>query len=182
MNYTKDDIVAQFSLSDDDFKETLKALGIHPNKKNFSQEEYDLFEEARNLFNEGAANSYEDLANYFKEKTPEAVKSDDSLMNILDQQAVQTGFQLGNRQAQIMSQVIPQATVARLNQMIQSGELKQNFQNYWQQNLSMGEEPDVTTLVQEYLETNQLTGTEPVAPTNLLNSSTELSESDSELP
>ncbi|ACB54323.1 hypothetical protein cce_4977 [Crocosphaera subtropica ATCC 51142] len=178
MSYTKDQLKKEFSLDDSDFKETIKAIGLSPNKKNFTQKERDRIEEAIKLFDSGAASSYEDMANYFKQKYPASV--DSSITAQLDQQAVETGLQLGERQAQIMSQVIPQVTVKRLAQMIKSGQLRENFQQYWNQATQEGEDINVSELVDDYLETYQITTS--TTPTNLLNSSTESSENDSDLP
>ena len=180
MSQTKEQLQTEFSLSDQDFKDTLKAIGLHPNKKNFSQEERERFVEARKLFDEGGANSYEDIATYFKQQATKGVQGNESLMANLDQQAVQAGFELGARQAEIMGQVIPKATVMRLTQMIESGQLKDSFQQYWAETMKVGKAPDVTTLVEDYLETHQLAPSS--APMNLLSSSTESSTNDSESP
>jgi hypothetical protein len=44
---------------------------------------------------------------------------------------METGFQVGLQQAEIMGKVIPQVTIMRLKEMIFTGELRQNFQQIW---------------------------------------------------
>lgn len=182
MSHTKETIQTVFDLSDEDFKLTLRAVGIHPNKKNFSEDEYHRIEDAQQMLEDGTANSYDDIAAHFKQDaSPQGAEAD--LINMLDRQTVQKGVEIGSRQAEILGQVIPQATMARLQQKIQSGELNQTMETYW--NAQMGESPDVTTLMAEFIEiptSPQLSGTTPNPTMNLLESSTESSESESDLP
>ncbi len=179
MAYTQENFQTDYSLSEQDVLETLNAIGISPQKKSYSQQDQKRFAEARKLYSEGAATSYEDLAAYFNQNN-EQVSEGSDILSTLDEQAVQTGFELGSRQAEIMSEVIPKATMMRLTQMIESGEMKNKFQSYWKNTMKAGKSPDVDSLVEDYLETRQLAPTS--FPTNLLNSSTESSPNDSESP
>jgi len=52
-------------------------------------------------------------------------------LRLLEQQAIETGFQVGFQQAEIMGKVIPQVTIMRLKEMIATGELRQNFEQFW---------------------------------------------------
>ncbi len=184
MSYSKETIQNAFDLSDEDLKLTLKAVGIHPNKKNFSEDEYNRIEESQQMLEDGTATTYDDIAAHFKQHSSTSSQGAEAdLINMLDRQTVQRGVEIGSRQAEILGQVIPKATMARLQQKIQSGELNQVMETYWDE--QMGESPDVTALMAEFIEiptSPQLTGTTPTPTMNLLESSTELSESESDLP
>ena len=54
-------------------------------------------------------------------------------LRLLEQQAIETGFQVGFQQAEIMGKVIPQVTIMRLKEMIATGELRQNFEQFWRE-------------------------------------------------
>jgi hypothetical protein len=51
---------------EEDVRETLKACGLSLKKRNYSDGDRERFAQARKLFEEGTANSYDDIANYFK--------------------------------------------------------------------------------------------------------------------
>jgi hypothetical protein len=139
MNVTREDLQSQYNLSEEDVKETLKACGLSLKKRNYSDAEKERFAQARKMFEEGIANSYDDIANHFRSNGSSheangnghigAELAED--LRLLEEQAIETGFELGMQQAQIMGQVIPQVTIMRLKEMIVSGELKQNFQRIW---------------------------------------------------
>ncbi|WP_245927781.1 hypothetical protein [Aphanothece hegewaldii] len=139
---TREDLQREYDLSEEDFKETLKACGLSLKKRNYSEAERERFAQARMLFDEGIANSYDDLASHFKsqdfddEDDANAVAISVELaehLRLLEQQAVDTGFQMGLQQAEIMGKVIPQVTIMRLKEMIATGELRQNFEQFWQE-------------------------------------------------
>lgn len=140
--FTREDFQREYALSADDVQETLKACGLSLKKRNYSEAEQERFAQARTLFDEGIANSYDDLASHFKsqdfdfEDDNNAVAVSAELaehLRLLEQQAVDAGFQMGLQQAEIMGKVIPQVTIMRLKEMIATGELRQNFEQFWQE-------------------------------------------------
>jgi hypothetical protein len=172
MTYTKESFAEEFQLSGEDVRETLKAIGFHPNKRHFSPQERARFAAARQLLNDGAANSYEDLEAHFQ---ADAQAGD--YLRELDAPAVEVGFELGLKQGQIMGQVIPHAAVMRLKEMIATGELKENFEAYWAQAMKGGKSPqEVEAMVEECWTTYQLE--KYPTPKSLPESSTPSSDSD----
>lgn len=179
MSYTRDDFSQEFQLSANDVRETLNALGVHPNKKRFSEAERSRFAEARKLLEEGAAASYEDLEAHFRVGLVGGATSDASpeYLKELERQAVEAGFELGLQQGQIMGQVIPHAAVMRLKEMIATGELKANFQAYWDRAMQQGKSPErVDALMEECWSAYRLERSQP--PMSLPESSTASSDSD----
>ena len=176
----------EFNLSDEDFQETARACGLSLSQKNYSDQERERFAEARNLLDEGVANSYEDLTHYFQERgvraseddpetTPAPLSNSTNPLAQLKRQAIQAGFELGLQQAEVLAQAIPQATMLRLNQMIENGQLRQEFLKLWQEQAvaSLGKE-EIRSLVESEWLTHQLNASQN--PTGLLESSTESSE------
>ncbi|ACK72240.1 hypothetical protein PCC7424_3861 [Gloeothece citriformis PCC 7424] len=168
-------------------------------KRNYSDEEKERFAEARKLFEEGVANSYDDIANYFKSNGVQPDSDDHDLdisndnssdgnglvmseklaedLRLLEAQAMEAGFQMGLQQAEIMGKVIPQVTILRLKEMIITGELKQNFQQIWNEaTKSLGNAPSLTEQVEGRWKEYQLHRYQP--PTSLPSSSTESSSND----
>ncbi len=197
MSMTLKDFETEFNLSEEHVLETLKACEISLTKKNYSKAEKELFAQARRLFEENSALSYDDIANRMKEikaeelqiKIEQKKKSESEqdfesaeYLRRLELEAIQTGFSLGMQQAKIMGKIIPRAAIMKLSQMIANGELKQNFEEIWLQGTSeqLGNDEywdlQVETMWKEH-QVNQLPTSQP--PTNLLKSSTESSTSDS---
>jgi hypothetical protein len=182
-DYTKQNFQQDFNLSEEDVKETLRACGLSLRKKNYTEAERERFAQARQLFHEGAATSYDAIASYFeskgvKVKGEEAEKFTDLSEHIraLEEEAIQAGFQLGLKQAEVMGQVIPQVAIMRLKEMIATGELRENFQKLWQEALKQGNSPSLTEVVETRWREYQLE--KYPLPTNLLESSTESSDSE----
>jgi hypothetical protein len=105
MTFTREDFQREYNLSDEDIKETLKACGLSLKKRNYSNEDKERFAQARKLFEEGIANSYDDIANYFNkiginpEFSSNSVPINEELvehLRLLEQQAMETGFQVGS--------------------------------------------------------------------------------------
>ncbi|WP_013320612.1 hypothetical protein [Gloeothece verrucosa] len=199
MTFTREDFQREYNLSDEDVRETAKACGLSLKKRNYSDEEFERFAEARKLFDEGTANSYDDIANYFKSNEMQPDSDDDDLdisndnssdgngliineklaedLRLLEAQAMETGFQMGLQQAEIMGKVIPQVTILRLKEMIVTGELKQNFQQIWSEaTKTLGNAQSLTEQVEGRWKEFQLQKYQP--PTSLPSSSTESSNSD----
>ncbi|ACK70906.1 hypothetical protein PCC7424_2489 [Gloeothece citriformis PCC 7424] len=199
MTFTREDFQREYNLSDEDVRETLKACGLSLKKRNYSDEEFERFAEARKLFEEGVANSYDDIANYFKSNGVQPDSDDHDLdisndnssdgnglvmseklaedLRLLEAQAMEAGFQMGLQQAEIMGKVIPQVTILRLKEMIITGELKQNFQQIWNEaTKSLGNAPSLTEQVEGRWKEHQLNRYQP--PTSLPSSSTESSSND----
>ena len=65
MTFTREDFQREYNLGEEDVRETLKACGLSLKKRNYSARERESFARARKLFDEGTANSYDDIANYF---------------------------------------------------------------------------------------------------------------------
>jgi hypothetical protein len=63
---TREDLQRDFKLSEEDVRETLKACGLPLKKRNYSDGERERFTQARKLFDDGLAHSYDDIANHFK--------------------------------------------------------------------------------------------------------------------
>jgi hypothetical protein len=185
MTFTREDLQREYNLGEEDIKETLKACGLSLKKRNYSDEDRDLFARARKLVEEGTANSYDDIANFFKKNGINLAKNDDGVaisaelvehLHLLEQQAMETGFQVGLQQAEIMGKVIPQVTILRLKEMIVTGELRQNFQQIWTEAMTAGNSLSVTEMVEERWREYQLTRYQPL--TSLPESSTASSDSD----
>ncbi|WP_013321079.1 hypothetical protein [Gloeothece verrucosa] len=206
MTFTREDFQREYNLSDEDVRETAKACGLSLKKRNYSDEEKERFAQARKLFDEGTANSYDDIANYFKNNGIQPDSDDDGLdgnasdelgsdedssngngliineklaedLRLLEAQAMETGFQMGLQQAEIMGKVIPQVTILRLKEMIVTGELKQNFQQIWSEaTKTLGNAQSLTEQVEGRWKEYQLLRYQP--PTSLPSSSTESSNSD----
>ena len=131
MTFTKEDIQTKFGLSDDDFKETIKAIGCGANKKNFTEEDMEKITTAREYIDSGAASSYEDLASIFKQQskksdstldsTSDSTSANPGLIEDLDKRAVHTGVELGKRQAAIINQTMTVVAIQQLREMAESG-------------------------------------------------------------
>jgi hypothetical protein len=179
---TREDFQREYNLSEEDVRETLKACGFSPKKRNYSEVDKERFAQARKLFEDGLAHSYDDIANHFRnnaEPNGNGVTIDEELaehLRLLEKQALETGFQVGLQQAEIMGKVIPQVTIMRLKEMIITGELRQNFQQLWTEAMTTGNLPSVTEMVEERWREYQLTRYQPL--TSLPESSTESSNSD----
>lgn len=184
MTFTREDFQREYNLSEEDVRETLKACGLSLRKRNYTDGDRERFAQARKLFNDGLAHSYDDIANHFRNNgiAPEDNghgATDEELeehLRLLEEQAIETGFQVGLQQAEIMGKVIPQVTIMRLKEMIVTGELRQNFQQLWTEAMTTGNLPSVTEMVEERWREYQLTRYQPL--TSLPESSTALSNSD----
>ena len=178
MSHTKESLAQEFNLSLEDVQETLKAIGFHPNKKKFSDQDKERFAQARRLLSEGAANSYEDLQSHFRPSpgSETGMPASDVLAE-LQRQGVEASFELGLKQGEMMGKVIPHAAVMRLKEMIATGELKDNFESYWKQAMAGGNSPEsVEALVEEQWTAYQLN--KYPTPASLPESSTPSSEND----
>jgi ABC-type transporter MlaC component len=184
-DYTRQNFQQEFNLSEEDVKETLRACGLSLRKKNYTEAERERFAQGRQLFNEGLATSYDDIAAHFESKgvnvKSEATEesADTSLtehIRALEEEAIQAGFQLGMKQAEIMGQVIPQIAIMRLKEMIATGELRENFQKLWQDALKQGNSSSLTEAVETRWREYQME--KYPLPTNLLDSSTESSDNE----
>jgi hypothetical protein len=184
MTFTREDFQQEYNLGEEDIKETLKACGLSLKKRNYSDEDKERFAQARRLFEEGTANSYDDIASYFKnndilnsEENGNGVAISEGLVEhlcLLEQQAMEAGFQVGLQQAEIMGKVIPQVTILRLKEMIVTGELRQNFQRIWQEATeTLGNVESLSDRVEGRWKEYQLKRYQPL--TSLPESSTELS-------
>ena len=186
MTFTREDFQKEYNLSEEDIKETLKACGLSLKKRNYSDEDKERFAQARKLFEEGIANSYDDIANHFNnigispEVTGNGVTINEELvehLRLLEQQAMETGFQVGLQQAEIMGKVIPQVTILRLKEMIVTGELRQNFPHIWQEAAeNLGNVESLSDRVEGRWKEYQLERYQPLM--SLPESSTESSNSD----
>lgn len=183
--YTRQNFQQEFNLSEEDVKETLRACGLSLRKKSYSEAERERFVQARQLFNEGVATSYDDIATYFESKGVKvkgegAEKFTDASLaehiRALEEEAIQAGFELGIKQAELMGQVIPQVTILRLKEMIATGELRENFQKLWQEAFKQGNSPSLAEVVENRWREYQLE--KYPLQTNLLDSSTESSDSE----
>jgi hypothetical protein len=142
MTFTREDLQQEYNLGEEDIKETLKSCGLSLKKRHYSEEDKERFSQARKLFEEGTAHSYDDIAHYFQQvgvnsdNTAQTVSMSQEFvenLQLLEQQAMETGFQVGLQQAEIMGKVIPRVTILRLKEMIATGELRENFQQLWQE-------------------------------------------------
>lgn len=183
MPYTKSDFAREFNLPESEVDETLLACRLSVKKKNYTESDRERFKEARDLFVNGQATSYDEVATYFDEPVGEGDDTPTgemtpSVLDKLRQEAIAHGFQLGLEQAEIIAQVVPLATMRKLEQMIANGELRQSLQELWSQSFPKNKRRSVTT---EELEAHWTTYQldqyqEPLE--SLPPSSTELSESD----
>ncbi len=135
------------------------------------------------MFDEGTVNSYDDIANHFQSngvQKGKGVAVSEELaehLRLLEEQAMETGFQVGLQQAEIMGQVIPQVTIMRLKEMIASGELRQNFEQLWLEAAAgLGNPESLAERLEGRWKAYQLERYQPL--TSLPDSSTELSNSD----
>ena len=183
MTVTPEDLQREFNLSQEDVRDTLIACGLSLKKQNYSQVEKELFARARKLFEEGLAHSYDDIANHFQSngvQKGDGVAVSEELaehLRLLEEQAMETGFQVGLQQAEIMGQVIPQVTIMRLKEMIASGELRQNFEQLWRGAAAgLGNPESLAERLEGRWKAYQLERYQPL--TSLPDSSTELSNSD----
>jgi hypothetical protein len=142
MTFTREDLQQEYNLGEEDIKETLKSCGLSLKKRHYSEEDKARFSQARKLFEEGTAHSYDDITHYFQQievnsdNTTQTVSMSQEFvenLQLLEQQAIETGFQVGLQQAEIMGKVIPRVTILRLKEMIATGELRENFQQLWQE-------------------------------------------------
>jgi hypothetical protein len=187
MTFTREDLQRDYNLSEDDVRETLRACGLSLKKRNYSEGERERFAQARRMFDEGTANSYDDIANHFKSNGAGAHTENNGNghlseelaedLRLLEQQAMETGFELGLEQAEIMGKVIPQVTILRLKEMIVSGELKHNFQRIWAEATNgMGNAETLSERVEGQWKEYQIQKYQP--PMSLPESSTESSGND----
>lgn len=157
MTYTKDDFAREYGLPNDEVQSTLRACRLSTQKETYTEAERERFATARNLFNEGTATSYDDVEAYFQdedtlplEDESESLENESeplenvnprvvSAVEALRQEAIAQGFSIGMLNAETIAQVIPQATMLRLLQLIESGELRQEFERYWTQAFPVSE-------------------------------------------
>jgi hypothetical protein len=181
---TREDFQREYNLSEEDVRDTLKACGLSLKKRNYSDGERERFTQARKLFEDGLAHSYDDIANHFKthqfEDNGNGLVVSEELaehLRLLEEQAIETGFQVGLQQAEIMGKVIPQVTIIRLKEMIATGELRQNFEQLWREAAAqLGNAQSLTERVEGKWQQYQLEKYQPL--TSLPDSSTESSNSD----
>lgn len=192
MPYSKEDLQTEFNLAPDEVTQTLRACGLSLKKRAYSDQERERFATARKLFQEGSATSYDDIATYFQKEratvdTNNTQTNDQeplvdarltAMLETLRQEAIAQGFEIGLQQAEMMKQVIPHATILRLQQMIQSGELRTQFESVWRQmQMQLGEPQSLMEEVEAHWQTIQLPSSPP--PASLPESSMESSGSDS---
>lgn len=191
MTYTKNDFAREYNLPDDEVQSTLKACGLLLQKKTYTEAERERFATARNLFDEGTATSYDDVEVYFQneatlplEDEPESLEDIDprvvSAVEALRQAAIAQGFRMGIDNAEIIAQVIPQATMLRLIEIVDSGEMQQQFERFWKaQAFSVsesGKKPISSEEIANYWTRRQISASATVA--SLPVSSTELSDNE----
>lgn len=189
MTYTKDDFAREYGLPDDEVQSTLKACGLLLQKKTYTEAERERFATARNLFEEGTATSYDDVEVYFQneaalslEDEPESLEDIDprvvSAVEALRQEAIAQGFRMGVDNAEIIAQVIPQATLLRLIEIVDSGEMRQQFERFWNaQAFSVsGKRPVSSEEIANYWTRHQISASATVA--SLPRSSTESSDNE----
>lgn len=186
MTFTREDFQREYNLDEEDARETLKACGLSLKKRNYSDRDKERFAQARKLFEDGLAHSYDDIANYFKSNGIHPEHNDNGMavskelaehLRLLEQQAMETGFQVGLQQAEIMGKVIPQVTIMRLKEMIVTGELRQNFQQLWSEAAgTLGNVESLSERVEGRWKEYQLQRYQPL--TSLPESLTESSNSD----
>ncbi len=183
MAYTVEDFAREYELSEQDVGATLTAIGLPTAKIDYSEADRERFARARELIEEGVANCYDEIENFFEnENIPDGENGRDEIASgdlsgpDLQEIAIETGFQVGFRQAEIMGQVIPRVTIMRLKEMVATGELKQNFQQLWAEARDAGNSPPVTETIERRWREYQLERYQP--PTSLPGSSTASSDSD----
>jgi hypothetical protein len=185
VTYTVEDFARQYELSEGDVGATLTAIGLPTAKTDYSEADRERFARARELIEEGVANSYDEIENFFEnEIIADGENGRDGVADTLlsgpdlplEEIAIETGFQVGFRQAEIMGQVIPRVTIMRLKEMVATGELKQNFQQLWAEAMDAGNSPPVTETIGRRWREYQLERYQ--SPTSLPESSTGSSDSD----
>ena len=135
MSYSKDDLQTEFNLSQEDMRKTLTACGLSTRKHKYTQEEKARFAEARRLINE--QKSYQDVTDYFRERGiiaatgEELDEVDGRPINSLDDMTLQLASQISSNQAEQILQLIPLMTMKRLQDMIASGQMREEFQRLW---------------------------------------------------
>lgn len=182
--FSREDFQRDFNLSEEDVKETLKACGISLKKRSYSEAEKERFAEARKLFDNGTVQSYDQVVNILKSQQTESpengsLNSTELLedLELLRQKAIETGFNIGIQQAELMGQVIPEVTIMRLREMIANGELKQNFEQIWRESAKqLGNGEYLKHQIEAKWQQYQLEKYQPLA--SLPESSTESSTND----
>lgn len=168
---TRQDFQAQYNLSEEDVQLTLNAIGFSAKKRKFNQDEQKLFAEARELLTSDRAVTWEQLREYFQEQGVHCSKQTD-LGRTIEQEAIETGVQIGMQQGDIIAEVIPKAAMYRLQEKIANGELRESFSQLWTE--AMGKSENLEVMIEQRLKKSQLE--ESPSPTNLLPSSMESSE------
>ena len=61
ITFTREDLQREYNLGEEDIKETLKSCGLSLKKCHYSEKGQKRFSQARKLFEEGTAHSYDDI-------------------------------------------------------------------------------------------------------------------------
>ena len=159
MAHTKESLAQEFNLALEDVQETLKALGFHPNKKKFTDEDREHFAAACQLVDEGRVSSLDDLQGYYQgQGSPAPTDSNNgAALRKFATEASQLAYDLGLTQAEIIAQVAPQVASKRLAELIDEGALELDLARQlreWRQ----GGKPviDIEALVEERWTQHQL--------------------------
>lgn len=145
MSYTKTDLAHEFNLPDGEVDEMLRACGLSTKKKAYTESDRARFQEGRELITNGQATSYDEVAAYFSgEAEDEASEATPPVIDTLRQEAIAHGFQIGLEQAEIIAQVIPLATIRKLEQMVANGELRNALQELLSQTFPKTKKRSVT--------------------------------------
>ncbi len=167
---TREEFCHCYDLSDQEVKQRLRAIGLRV-KKNYSDFELERFKEAQEMLDQG-----QPLAEVAKHFAALDEKNKDPLAK-LDEAAMKAGVELGDRQADIIAAVIPKATMLRLEQKINSGEIEDEFKRLWNELGAVGKPVDLEAEVVEYWNRTHLSSSK--SQMSLPESSTESSDSDS---
>ena len=167
---TREELCQIHSLSDEQVKERLRAARLRV-KKHYSDREGQRFTEALQMLGQGQ--TLQQVTEYF---TALDENNKDPLTK-LDEAAMKAGVELGDRQADIIASVIPKATMLRLEQKINSGEIENEFKRLWNELGAVGKPVDLEAEVVEYWNRTHLSSSK--SQMSLPESSTELSDSDS---
>ncbi len=168
---TREELCQLHSLSDEQVKERLRAARLRV-KKHYSDREGQRFTEALQMLGQGQ--TLQQVTDYF---TALDENNKDPLTK-LDEAAMKAGVELGDRQADMIAAVIPKATMLRLEQKINSGEIENEFKRLWNELGAVGKPvEDLEAEVVEYW--NQKHLDESKSQMSLPEFSTESSDSDS---
>jgi len=183
--FNPENLQEEFNISKEEFIAILKLCKFSANKKTFSQTDKELFAQMKHALNQPNVPSFEQEVTILNDTVEQQIKdpvlSNSQLLEqleILQKKAIETGFNIGIQQAELMGQVIPQVTIKRLREMIANGELKQNFEQIWQESAKkLGNGQYLQQQIEQQWQEYQLNKYQPRV--NLLESSTPSSTNDS---